>query len=229
MKIQLLNYTQNPEEAVAQAARLCYSAKTIEQIKESIQEQKPEKMIKKIIKLGHYSVLEHVSFTFGIEGISRVTSHQLVRHRIASYSQKSQRYVKAGEKENFIIPKNVQDKQGLAEEFKRLFAENLSFYQKMLSQDIPAEDARYILPQAMVTSIIFTANARELIHFFRMRCCSRAQWEIRELAISMLKLVKEVTPNIFQNSGPACLIGPCPEGKMTCGKPWSKTKEKKAL
>ena len=223
MKVQLLNYTPNSEEMVAHAARLCYSAKTIAQIKETITEQRPDKMIKKIIKLGHYSVLEHVSFTFGIEDISRVTSHQLVRHRIASYSQKSQRYVKAGEKENCIIPKSIQDNNGdLAVKFMKLFAESLSFYQEMLLQGIPAEDARYILPQAMTTSIIFTANARELIHFFRMRCCSRAQWEIRELAISMLKLVKKVAPNIFQDSGPACLVGPCPEGEMTCGKPWSK-------
>ncbi|HPK87595.1 MAG TPA: FAD-dependent thymidylate synthase, partial [Atribacterota bacterium] len=109
MKVQLLNYTRNPEETVAQAARLCYSAKTIEQIKMSTMEEKPDKLIRKIIKLGHYSVLEHVSFTFGIEDISRVTSHQLVRHRIASFSQKSQRYVKAGEKENFVIPKSIQD------------------------------------------------------------------------------------------------------------------------
>ena len=222
MKVQLLDYTPNPEVIVAQAARLCYSAKTITQIKETVAEQRPDKMVKKIIKLGHYSVLEHVSFTFGIENISRVTSHQLVRHRIASYSQKSQRYVKAGEKENFIVPKSIQDNRDAAVKFMKLFAENLSFYQEMLLQGIPAEDARYILPQAMTTSIIFTANARELIHFFRMRCCSRAQWEIRELAISMLKLAKEVAPNIFQDSGPACLVEACPEGKMTCGKPWSK-------
>lgn len=227
MQVQLLNYTRNPEEMVAQAARLCYSAKTIKQIELSILEQKPDKIIEKIIKLGHYSVLEHASFTFGIEGLSRVTSHQLVRHRIASYSQKSQRYVKAGERENFIIPKNIQDNHDLAKEYKKLFVESLAFYQKMLSQNIPAEDARYILPQAMVTSIIFTANARELIHFFRMRCCTRAQWEIRELAISMLNLVKKVAPNIFQNSGPACLIGACPEGEMTCGKPWNKSKGRK--
>ena len=222
MKVQLLNYTPNPEVMVAQAARLCYSAKTIARIKETVTEQRPDKMIKKIIKLGHYSVLEHVSFTFGIEDISRVTSHQLVRHRIASYSQKSQRYVKAGEKENFIIPKSIQNNKDAAVKFMELFTESLSFYQEMLLQGITAEDARFFLPQAMTTCIFFTANARELIHFFRMRCCNRAQWEIRELAISMLKLVKEVAPNIFQDSGPACLIGPCPEGEMTCGKPWSK-------
>ncbi|HOR42102.1 MAG TPA: FAD-dependent thymidylate synthase [Atribacterota bacterium] len=225
MKVQLLNYTRNPEETVAQAARLCYSAKTIEQIKMSTMEEKPDKLIRKIIKLGHYSVLEHVSFTFGIEDISRVTSHQLVRHRIASFSQKSQRYVKAGEKENFVIPKSIQDvSDDLPSKYQQLFDNCISFYQEMVSRGIPAEDARYILPQAIATSIIFTANARELIHFFRMRCCNRAQWEIRELALKILKLVQEVAPGIFRDAGPSCLVGPCPEGEMTCGKPWIKEK-----
>ncbi|MDD3655200.1 MAG: FAD-dependent thymidylate synthase [Atribacterota bacterium] len=223
MKVQILNYTRFPEETVAQAARLCYSNKTIDQLKEETAEEKNDIIIKKIMKLGHYSVLEHVSFTFGIEDISRITSHQLVRHRIASFSQKSQRYVKLGKKQNHITPKSIRNNNSdLLLKFQELSQSCFSFYREMLAQGIPAEDARYILPQSVTTSIIFTANARELIHFFRLRCCNRAQWEIRELAISMLKLVKEIAPHIFQDSGPSCLIGPCPEGEMTCGKPWSR-------
>ncbi len=223
MNIQLLNFTKNPEETVAQAARLCYSDRSIGELKEATAGDKSDRIIRKIMELGHYSVLEHVSFTFGIEGISRVTSHQLVRHRIASFSQQSQRYVKVGGKQDFIIPESIKkDKKELFLKFRKLSQDCFSFYQEMLTEGILAEDARYILPQAIATSIIFTANARELAHFFRLRCCNRAQWEIRELAISMLKLVKGVAPNIFKNAGPPCLIEPCPEGEMTCGRPWRK-------
>ncbi len=226
MKIQLINFTRNPEETVAQSARLCYSDRGISELKEATVGDKADKIIKKIMKLGHYSVLEHVSFTFGIEGISRVTSHQLVRHRIASFSQQSQRYVKVGGGQGYIIPESIKkNKKELFFKFQELSQSCFSFYQEMLAEGILAEDARYILPQAIETSIIFTANARELIHFFRLRCCNRAQWEIRELAISMLKLVKDIAPNIFEDAGPPCLIGPCPEGEMTCGKPWNKVKD----
>ncbi len=226
MKVQLLNYTRNPEETVAQAARLCYSNKNINELKEATEGESCHRIIKKIVALGHYSVLEHASFTFGIEGISRVTSHQLVRHRIASFSQQSQRYVKVGGEQEYIIPESVKkNKKELFLRFKELSQACFTFYQEMLKEGILAEDARYILPQAIATSIIFTANARELIHLFRLRCCNRAQWEIRELAISMLKLVKEVAPGIFKEAGPPCLIGPCPEREMTCGKPWKKEKD----
>lgn len=222
MKVQLINYSKNPEKMVAQAARLCYSSKNIQEIAESIDKDKQDKMIEKIIKLGHYSVLEHASFTFGIENISRTCSHQLVRHRIASFSQRSQRYVKVGKDQHYIIPNNIKNNLGLLEKFKELVNKSYNLYQEMLEKDIPAEDARYILPQAVDTSIIFTANARELIHFFKLRCCNRAQWEIRELAIAMLRLVKKEAPIIFKDAGPPCLIGPCPEGEMSCGHPWKK-------
>jgi len=227
MKITLLNYTKNPEETVAQAAKLCYSTKSIAQIEESISKEKPDRIIAKIIKLGHYSVLEHASFTFGIEGISRVTSHQLVRHRLASFSQKSQRYTKIGEKQQFVIPEKIKSDSDLLLKFQELANQSFILYREMLAKDIPAEDARYILPQAITTSIIFTANARELIHFFRLRCCNRAQWEIREMAIEMLKIVKEIAPHIFATAGPSCLMGPCPEGEMSCGKPWKMVNSKK--
>jgi len=227
MKIKLLNYTKNPEEAVAQAAKLCYSTKSIAQIEESISKEKPDRIIAKIIKLGHYSVLEHASFTFGIEGISRVTSHQLVRHRLASFSQKSQRYTRMEKKQQFVIPEKIKNDSDLLLKFQELANQCFILYREMLAKDIPAEDARYILPQAITTSIIFTANARELIHFFRLRCCNRAQWEIREMAIEMLKIVKEIAPHIFAMAGPSCLIGPCPEGEMSCGKPWKMVNSKK--
>jgi len=227
MKITLLNYTKNPEETVAQAAKLCYSTKSIAQIEESISKEKPDRIIAKIIKLGHYSVLEHASFTFGIEGISRVTSHQLVRHRLASFSQKSQRYTRMGKKPQFVIPEKIKNDSDLLLKFQELANQCFILYREMLAKDIPAEDARYILPQAITTSIIFTANARELIHFFRLRCCNRAQWEIREMAIEMLKIVKEIAPHIFATAGPSCLIGPCPEGEMSCGKPWKMVNSKK--
>lgn len=222
MKVQLINYSKNPEKIVAQAARLCYSSKNIDEIVESIDKDKQDKLIKKIMKLGHYSVLEHLSFTFGIENISRTCSHQLVRHRIASFSQRSQRYVKVGSEQQHVIPKSIQKDNDLLVKFKELTNKSYNLYQEMLEKEIPAEDARYILPQAIGTSIIFTANARELMHFFRLRCCNRAQWEIRELAIEMLRLVKKEAPVIFKDAGPSCLIGPCPEGEMTCGHPWKR-------
>jgi len=222
MKVQIINYSKNIEMMVAQAARLCYSSKSIQEIAESLDKNKQEKLIKKIMKLGHYSVLEHVYFTFGIENISRTCSHQLVRHRIASFSQKSQRYVKLGKEKQYVIPYSIQNNANLLNKFEEIAAKSYDLYQEMLEKNIPAEDARYILPQAIGTSIIFTANARELIHFFRLRCCNRAQWEIRELAISMLGMVKKEAPLIFKDAGPPCLIGPCPEGEMSCGKPWKR-------
>lgn len=222
MRVQIINYSKNIEKMVAQAARLCYSSRNINEIAESMDKNMQDRMIKKIMKLGHYSVLEHVSFTFGIEDISRTCSHQLVRHRIASFSQRSQRYVKfgSGDDKQFVIPHNIKNDNNLLQKFKDLTAKSFELYQEMIEKDIPAEDARYILPQAIGTSIIFTANARELIHFFRLRCCNRAQWEIRELAIAMLELIRKEAPLIFKDAGPPCLIGPCPEGEMSCGKPW---------
>ena len=222
IKVQLINYTVNPEKTVAQSARLCYSSKQIQEIIESTDKEKQEKIIKKIMQLGHLSVLEHVCFTFGIEDISRVASHQLVRHRIASYSQRSQRYVKFDTEQQYTIPQKIQSNSSLLQKFKELASKNHNFYLEMLANGIPPEDARYILPQAINTSIIFTANARELIHFFKLRCCNRSHWEIRELGIKMLKLVKKIAPTIFKNAGPSCLSSPCPEGEMSCGFPWKK-------
>jgi len=223
MKVKLINYTKNPERIIAQSARLCYSDSGIDELNEKLSDESIIKLIKKIIKLRHYSVLEHANFTFAIEGISRVTSHQLVRHRIASFSQQSQRYVKIKEKGfPYVIPKSIAKDEKLIKIFTDAIKELDKIYNLFLDHNIAAEDARYILPQAVETKIIVTANARELLHIFKLRCCNRAQWEIRELAKRMLKEVKAIAPNIFENAGPPCISEPCPEGELSCGKPWSK-------
>jgi len=227
MKVRLINYTKDPEKIVAQSARLCYSASGIDELKEKLTDKSRINLIKKIIKLGHYSVLEHATFTFAIEGISRVTSHQLVRHRLASFSQQSQRYVKIN-KEGFpyIIPKSIAKDEKLNKIFINAIKELDEIYQLLIDHNIEAEDARYILPQAVTTKMILSANARELLLIFKLRCCNRAQWEIREVAMNMLREVKKIAPTIFENAGPPCILGPCPEGELSCGKPWSKNKEK---
>ena len=226
MKVRLINYTKDPEKIVAQSARLCYSALSVEDLEEKLTNESIIKLIKKIMKLGHYSVLEHATFTFAIEEISRVTSHQLVRHRLASFSQQSQRYVKI-DKEGFpyIVPKSIEKDEKLAKIFIDAVKELDGIYQLLLDHNIKAEDARYILPQAVTTKMIISANARELLHIFKLRCCNRAQWEIRELTMNMLKEVKSIAPTIFENAGPPCVLGPCPEGELSCGKPWYKNKE----
>jgi len=223
MKVKLINYTKNPERIVAQSARLCYSSLDIKELNKNLSDESIIKIIKKIMKLGHYSVLEHATFTFAIEGISRVTSHQLVRHRIASFSQQSQRYVKIKALGfSYIIPKSISKSDELRKTFSNTIDKIESVYNSFLEHNIAEEDARYILPQAVETKIILTANARELLHIFNLRCCSRAQWEIRELANTMLKEVKNFAPNIFENAGPTCVLKPCPEGELSCGNPWSK-------
>lgn len=226
MKVRLINYTKDPEKIVAQSARLCYSALSIDELNKKFTDKSRTNLIKKIIKLGHYSVLEHATFTFAIEGISRVTSHQLVRHRLASFSQQSQRYVKIN-KEGFpyIVPKFIAQEEKLNKIFIDAIKKLNGIYHILLDHNIKAEDARYILPQAVTTKMIISANARELLHIFKLRCCNRAQWEIREVAMNMLKEVKTIAPTIFKNAGPPCILGPCPEGELSCGKPWSKNKE----
>ncbi len=227
MKVRLINYTKDPEKIVAQSARLCYSALSVENLKEKLNDESIIKLIKKIMKLGHYSVLEHATFTFAIEGISRVTSHQLVRHRLASFSQQSQRYVKvSNEGFPYIIPKSITKDKKYAKIFIDAIKKLDGIYQLLLDHNIEAEDARYILPQAVTTKMIISANARELLHIFKLRCCNRAQWEIKYVAMNMLREVKKIAPTIFENAGPPCILRPCSEGELSCGKPWSKNKEK---
>ncbi len=225
LNVVLLRYTPDPEEVVAMAAKLCYSPSGVEELKEKIEAGDQAAFVEKLASIGHLSPIEHVSFTFGIEGISRACSHQLVRHRVASYSQQSQRYVKA-EQFDYIMPPSIKQDPVLAREFEQCMAEAQENYTRVLKRleelgfkgEAGRQDARYLLPNAAETKIVVTMNARELLHFFRVRCCNRAQWEIREMAERMLGHVKKVSPTIFEKSGPGCLHAACSEGKMTCGK-----------
>lgn len=216
MHVELLTHTPDPEQVVAAAARLCYSNASIDELMEKSRDDRQE-FLEKILSLGHHSVLEHVSFSFGIEGISRACSHQLVRHRLASYSQQSQRYVSHKTRFAAVTPARIAEQPELNERYQQLLEEIHQFYGELLDADIPAEDARFLLPNAATTKIVVTMNGRELRHFFALRCCRRAQWEIQDLAKRMLRLVKPVAPTLFEQAGPGCLSGPCPEGKMTCG------------
>ena len=216
MIVQLLTHTSEPEQTVAAAARLCYSDASIARLMERGREDR-EAFLKKILSLGHLSVLEHASFSFGIEGISRACSHQLVRHRIASYSQQSQRYVSHKERFAAVTPPTIAARPELQARFDALLSEVHAVYGELLEAGIPAEDARFVLPNAAQTKIVLTMNARELRHFFALRCCRRAQWEIRAMAVEMLRLARQAAPLLFADAGPGCLAGRCPEGPMTCG------------
>lgn len=217
MNVTLLQHTPEPEQAVALAARLCYSPISIDALREKLAATDTAAFLDKIMSLGHHSVLEHASFTFAIEGISRVTTHQLVRHRIASFSQQSQRYVSHKEHFTSIMPDTIAENLEARQIFAFMSETVHKAYSQLVELGIPPEDARYILPNATETKIIMTMNARELRHFFALRCCQRAQWEIREMAIEMLRLVKPVAPIIFGDSGPGCVTSACPEGKFCCG------------
>ena len=218
IKVKLLEYTPEPERVVAMAARLCYSASGAEELSERLSEAEVQKMVKKMVALGHASTIEHVSFTFGIEGVSRVLTHQLVRHRIASYDQQSQRYV-AAHGFQYITPPTVEANSVAKERFDKLLSEIRSAYDDLVEMGIPKEDARYVLANATETKILVTMNARALLHFFNLRCCNRAQWEIRDMAYKMLAEVKKVAPTLFHNAGASCVnTGRCPEGELTCGK-----------
>lgn len=218
LNVVLLRHTPNPEELVAQSAKLCYSAASIDELQKQIEANDQKGFVDKLADIRHYSPFEHASFTFGIEGVSRALSHQLVRHRLASYSQKSQRYVRE-DQFDYVVPLSIK-KAGESIEylFKRQMKQAQEMYDCVIEAGIPAEDARFVLPNACETKIVVTMNARELLHFFQHRCCNRAQWEIRAMAIEMLKLAKQVAPTIFKNSGPSCINDKCHEGKMSCGK-----------
>jgi thymidylate synthase (FAD) len=216
MLVQLLTHTPEPERACAAAARLCYSAADISQLMARSQSDQAV-LLKKILKLGHFSVLEHAAFTFGIEGISRACSHQLVRHRIASFSQQSQRYVSSQETFEAVTPASIGQNPALKVKFDGLMVEAGQVYAELLAAGVPAEDARFVLPNAAATKLVLTMNARELHHFFRLRCCRRSQWEIRAMAKQMLRLARQAAPTLFADAGPGCLNAACPEGSMTCG------------
>ena len=215
MKVLLLQRTPEPERMVALAARLCYSPSGIGELREDVSRKDMQGLIRKVLSMGHTSTLEHVTFTFGVEGISRAASHQLVRHRIASYSQQSQRYVTADF--GYVTPKTVAAVPALLKDYERHMAASSRLYEKLGKAGIPAEDARFVLPNATETKILVTMNARELHHFFALRTCRRAQWEIREMALRMLAIAREEAPLLFEAAGPGCVRGKCSEGRLACG------------
>lgn len=214
IKVKLLSYTKNPEQTCVAAIRQCYSEIGAAKINKNITQDLKKKLLKQIIGSGHTSTLEHANFTFAIEGISRVCTHQLVRHRIASYSQQSQRYVKAGDRFVYITPPALKNSQ--------IFKDSVNLckktYDELIKSGVEKEDARFILPNAAETKIVVTMNVRSLFNFFEKRLCNRAQWEIREMAKLMLNQVKKVAPNIFKYAGPTCETQKiCWEGKLSCG------------
>ncbi|MBA4373763.1 MAG: thymidylate synthase (FAD) [Thermodesulfovibrio sp.] len=237
LKVLLIRHTPNPEETIAMAAKLCYSPSGIESLKERIEAKDQKQFVEKLTKMGHMSPLEHASFTFAIEGISRACSHQLVRHRLASYSQQSQRYVSEEAGFDYVIPETIKGDKELERYFKDVMAKTQKAYnhivqrlhEKGIKGEAANQDARFVLPNACETKIMVTMNARELLHFFQQRCCNRAQWEIRAMAIEMLKLVRELAPILFAKAGPSCLKGACPEGDYTCGRMKEVRQQFKAL
>lgn len=218
LKVKLIKYTKDPEKVVAMAARLCYSPVGIETLEDTLTNEKISEMVRKMVATGHGTTYEHVTFTFAVEGVSRALTHQLVRHRIASFDQQSQRYV-AEHDFDYITPPKIANDTDAKAKFDKLFADIQKLYDELIAAGIPKEDARYILPNAAETKIIITMNARSLMHFFNLRCCNRAQWEIRALANKMLALAKEAAPILFSRAGASCdTLGYCPEGKGCCGK-----------
>lgn len=218
MKVKLISHTPDPERMVAMSARLCYSPIGAEELVENMSESQVEKLVGKIVEMEHLSTLEHVSFTFAIEGVSRVLTHQLVRHRIASYSQQSQRYVSEHDFE-YIMPPAVASNKAAKEKFEQLMDTIQNTYNELVELGVHKEDARYCLANAAETKIVVTMNARTLLHFFQLRCCVRAQWEIRHLAELMLAQVKTIAPLLFKKAGPTCVTSNyCSEGDLTCGR-----------
>lgn len=218
MRVLLVAHTPDPDRVCAQAALVSKWPKGWSQFKEAWNDKTDLQHLTDAIEKGHVSVIEHACFTFSLEGISRSCSHQLVRHRIASYTQQSQRYVRIKE-ETFVIPESIQENPQARKLFQETLKAQFSTYQNLLDLGIPREDARFVIPNATKTNIIVTMNARELLHFFALRCCERTQWELRDVAWQMLTLVKKVAPLIFSKAGPSCVqLGYCPEGDLTCGK-----------
>lgn len=232
LRVTLLTHTPEPQKITAAAAKLCYARADIDTVMEGLTPEKVDSFIDMLAGLGHASPLEHMSFSFGIENVSRSLLAQITRHRMASFSVQSQRYVAENDFE-FVTPPEIEANpeaskiyletmKNITESYNRLadilkekyVAEGMD---KRAAEKKAIEDARYVLPNACTTKMIVTMNARSLHNFFKLRCCSRAQWEIRELACQMLMLVKEVAPNTFKNAGPDCVRGACSEGAMTCG------------
>ena len=222
--VKLIAHTPQPENAVAMAAKLCYSGAHIEDHQTAVSGADNAAFLQKLVDMGHASPIEHVSFTFGAEGVSRVLLAQLTRHRIASFSVQSQRYVgQTGEGLCYVVPPAIAGLGGdHAQEYERQMEQIRAWYDewcRLLGKgESGNEDARFVLPGATETRLMMTMNARELLHFFRLRCCMRAQWEIRAMAWAMLGHCLATAPALFAAAGPSCRQGACQEGKMSCGK-----------
>ena len=210
MVVELVSFTMIPVAVCDMAAAQCTGKKYTP----------AHKALKSAIESGHESVLEHASFTFWILGVSRVTLAQLTRHRLASYSVLSQRYVDM-EGRNFVIPDSISSEPGLRLKFRQICEESKEFYKQAMDAGVPKEDARYIIPQGIETDLVMTMNARELRHFFALRCCNRARWEIRKLADEMFSICRNEAPELFTDCGPGCVTGQCKEAHP-CGNPRSK-------
>ncbi|WP_307980043.1 FAD-dependent thymidylate synthase [uncultured Senegalimassilia sp.] len=222
MHVELLYHTPDPERAIATAARLCYAPVGAAELMETMPPERIKSVLTTIMSSGHFSTLEHASYTFAVDGVSRALTHQLVRHRIASFNQQSQRYVKFTGEVAVVKPESVADNAAASEAFDKAIQAAVDAYHVLLEAGVPAEDARYLLPNAAESKIVITMNVRELLHFFSLRCCNRAQWEIRDMAHRMLELARPTAPFIFADAGAPCVRGTCPEGKMTCGNPYPK-------
>ena len=223
LNVKLIRHTLAPEEVVTLGARLCYSKARIDNLTERVEKQDQTDFCCRILQMGHESVMEHASFTFGVEGVSRVLLAQLTRHRMASFSVQSQRYVSYEKGFGYVVPPKIEalGPDAVAEyerQMDQMHAWYTSWQEKLGTGEGSNEDARFVLPGGCETRLMVTMNVRELRHFFSLRMCSRAQWEIRALASQMHKLCMEVAPALFANAGPACLRGACAEGEKTCGR-----------
>lgn len=219
LKVTLLSQTADPEQNVVAAIRQCYSPVGAKEIKQKTDKETRTRLIRQVMASGHTSTLEHASFTFSIEGVSRVTEIQLIRHRIGcSYSIQSGRYVKRGNAQYVIPPAILKGDKKMLKKVKQHFENTQKLYNELIDFGIKPEDARYCQPQSLKTKIVVTMNVRALLHFFDLRCCRRAQWEIQALAAEMLKIVKKKAPIIFENAGPPCISEKvCGQGKLSCG------------
>ena len=223
LNVTLIAHTPEPEKVIAMASRTCYSALDLEGLDKKTDTADNAAYIRRVLASGHTSIAEHASFTFGLEGVSRTLLAQITRHRVASFSVQSQRYVSVAGAEvfDYVLPPRIR---ALGPEAEEKFAWQMKTMQRWydewseaLGQD-SAEDARFVLPGAAATRIVMTMNARELLHFFSLRMCNRAQWEVREAAWRMYELVYPLAHSVFENAGPGCARGACPEGKRTCGR-----------
>ena len=223
LQVTLLTHTPEPEKVCALAARTCYSALEMEELQSRVSQKEQGEFLKRVLASGHASILEHASFTFTVQGVSRALLAQLTRHRIASFSVQSQRYVSMADGFGYVIPPRIAalGAEAVARynaQMAQMQAWYLDWQARLGSGEGANEDARFVLPNACETHITMTMNARELLHFFSLRCCSRAQWEIRALAVEMLRLCRQAAPVIFENAGPGCVHGACPEGEKSCGR-----------